>query len=130
MGRMEHRCGTRHALDAAVTLHARGVGAVAGRIREASISGMFVEAPPELFAPRGVIDVEVTLAGPVALRTYRWQAMVVRRTAKGLGLLFDRLRPPAISRLLAATEAASAAAVLPGNVTPLRPVSTREPAPL
>ena len=118
---MEHRCGIRHPLCAAVTLHPRRLGAVAGRIREASISGMFVETAPELFCDNAVVDVEVILPGVSALRTFRWQAMVVRRTENGLGLMFDRLRPPAISRLLAASEGPLPESVpVPDNVTPLR----------
>ena len=101
MGSMDHRCGSRHPLDAAVNLYPRPSLAVRGRIREASISGMFVEAPSGLFTSRSLVEVEVTVPGGPALRTYRWQAMVVRRTDHGIGLLFDRLRPPAIARLLA-----------------------------
>lgn len=128
MGRMDHRCGTRHAVDARVVLYPRGLAGVAGRIREASISGMFVEAPPAVFADNNVIDVEVTLPGVAALRTYRWQAMVVRRTTTGLGLMFDQLRPPAISRLLTATDGALAPAAPPragerSGATPGKPAA-------
>ncbi len=112
MGRMDHRCGMRHAVDARVTLYPHGPDGVPGRIRDASISGMFVEALPDLFGDHGVIEVEVTLPGVTALRTWRWRAMVVRRTGTGLGLMFDQLRPPAIVRLLAAAEAVEPVAVL------------------
>lgn len=104
MARMEHRCGARHPLDAQVFLRPQHFDAVRGCIREASISGMFVNVEPELFCENSVIDVEVTLPGVASLRTYHWQAMVVRRTDSGLGLMFDHLRPPAISRLLAGLE--------------------------
>ncbi|MCC7259245.1 MAG: PilZ domain-containing protein [Gammaproteobacteria bacterium] len=122
---MDHRCGTRYTLDAPVRLSGHGLCGVAGRIREASISGMFVEAPAELFADHSVIDVEVTLPGVAALRTYRWQAMVVRHTDAGLGLMFDRLRPPAISRLLAGTDMPLGAAASGQNfqVTPSEGIS-------
>lgn len=100
MGRMEHRCGIRRAFAANVTLRPCGLVAVPGRIRNASISGMFVEADAGLFADNSVIEVEATLPGTSSLRTFRWQALVVRRTEGGIGLMFDHLRPPAISRLL------------------------------
>lgn len=112
MGRMDHRCGMRHAVDARITLYPHGPDGVPGRIRDASISGMYVEAVPEMFGDNGVIEVEVTLPGVAALRTWRWQAMVVRRTGTGLGLMFDQLRPPAIVRLLAAAGAVEPAAFL------------------
>ena len=91
--------------------------------REVSISGMFVETAPEAFSANSVLDVELTLPGPAGLRTYRWQAMVIRRTTTGIGLMFDRLRPPAITRLLAGLDGGlpheSAAGA--GNVVVLRP---------
>ncbi|WKZ12041.1 MAG: PilZ domain-containing protein [Gammaproteobacteria bacterium] len=102
---MEHRLGTRRPVATAVTLHPPGGIPVAGRIREVSISGMFVETPPELFSGNTVIGVELTLPGSTDLRTYRWQAMVIRKASSGLGLMFDRLRPPAITRLLERLDA-------------------------
>ncbi len=129
MARMEHRCGTRHPVSAAVMLRPHGLDAVPGRIQEASISGMFVEAAPELFCENSVIDVEVTLPGLTVLRTFRWQAMVVRRTGTGLGLMFDRLRPPAISRLLARAQGElPSGPPRPDNVTRLHP-EAQEPRP-
>jgi hypothetical protein len=105
MGRMEHRCGTRHPLEARVTLYARDERSTIAHVREASISGMYVEVLGHEPGLSGVIDVEMTVPGPAGLRTYRWQAMVVRRTETGLGLMFDRVRPPAIVRILAQAEA-------------------------
>lgn len=121
MGPMEHRCGTRQAVSAAVTLYPHDCEPVLGRIQEASISGMFVATAPHLFCENGVIDVEVTVPGTAALRTYRWQAMVVRRTENGLGLMFDRVRPPAIAHLLHARQSEMPRTLPADNVTPLRP---------
>ena len=53
------------------------------------------------------------------MRTYRWQAMVIRTTAAGVGLMFDRLRPPAITRLLAALDTGLSPVTGAGNVTTL-----------
>jgi hypothetical protein len=110
---MEHRCGSRHRIAGTVTLQAAGVGAYPARLVEASISGMFVETAVEApFCCNSVIDIEMTLPGEAALRTYRWQAMVIRKSGTGLGLMFDRLRPPAITRLM---ESAAAGMPLPAR---------------
>lgn len=102
---MEHRFGMRHPLSGRLTLRNPGQGAVTGRLREASISGMFVETAPEFFACHTVVDVEMVLPGTAGLRSFRWQAMVIRRAADGVGLMFDHVRPAAISRLLATARA-------------------------
>lgn len=103
---MEHRCGTRHRVEGELTLRAHGGSAITtARLVEASISGMFIAAPAAPFACNAVIDVEMTLPGDSSLRTYRWQAMVIRKTERGVGLMFDRLRPHAINWLIASAEA-------------------------
>jgi hypothetical protein len=101
---MEHRFGSRRTVRTAVVLHPRGAAPVLAQTREVSISGMFVETTPESFCANSVLDVELTLPGAVGLRTYRWQAMVIRTTPTGVGMMFDRLRPPAITRLLAGID--------------------------
>jgi len=63
-------------------LHCKGT---LNLLSAASISGMYVEVVSELFAEYGVIEVEVTLPGVAALRTWRWRAMVVRRTRSSIG---------------------------------------------
>jgi hypothetical protein len=114
---MEHRCGNRHPLRTLVVLHTTGGIPVRGHTREVSISGMFVDVAPEHFSANSVIDIELTVPGTTGLRRYRWQAMVVRRTGDGVGLMFDRLRPPAIGRLMAIAEMDDVA--LPSRITPL-----------
>src|SRR5512134_741384 len=110
---MEHRFGNRRAVRAAVLLHPHAGGPVDGSTADVSISGMFVETSPHRFPANSVIDVELTLPATTGLRTYRWQAMVIRSTDAGIGLMFDRLRPPAITRLLARIEAGM---VQPGSM--------------
>jgi hypothetical protein len=90
----------RRPVEAPVVLHPRAGLPLVGSVAEVSISGMFVTARPEEFCTNSVIDVEMTLPGAVSLKTYRWQAMVIRKTATGIGLMFDRLRPPAVVALL------------------------------
>jgi hypothetical protein len=106
---MEHRLGIRHAVDARVVLHVPGSNPMHGRVREASISGMFVETRDRFPGLNSVVELEMTLPPEDAGSTFRWQAMVVRRTSTGVGLMFDRLRPIAITRLLASRQAVDVA---------------------
>ena len=131
---MEHRCGTRRAIQVPVVLHPRGASPLPANTREVSISGMFVETPPSLLVLNAVLEVELTLPAATGLRTYRWLAMVVRATPAGVGLMFDRLRPPAILRLLARHDATEPetrrAGDLPANVVALRSSADKVQTPL
>ena len=122
MSHMEHRCGARHAIDGTVLLIAPGLEPVPARLLEASISGMFVAVTPGPFCCNSVIVVEMTLPGDVGLRTFRWQAMVIRKTETGMGLMFDRVRPAAITRLL---DTAAAGMPLPGRTANATVVALR-----
>jgi len=126
MVRMEHRCGARHPLTATVTLYSREGEFVRARMSEVSISGMFVETPAEMFCLNSVIDLEMTVPGTAGLRTYRWKAMVIRKTDHGVGLMFDHVRPPAIVRLMASAEA-GLSAVAASNVVAVRPSAGKSP---
>ncbi len=106
-------------------LRAQGVAARRARILEASISGMFVELPDSPFCCNCVLAVEMTLPGDAGLRTYCWQAMVIRKTDAGMGLMFDRLRPLAITRLM---ESVAAGLPLPAHSAPANVVSLRRAA--
>lgn len=109
---MDHRCGTRQNIPVLATLYPRMAGPVRARVRNMSISGMFVEIRPHaaVLPLQSLVEVEFTIrkAGG-ATRRYRCLAMVARATPEGLGLMFDRLNPPAVVRLLAARQAASRA---------------------
>lgn len=97
---MEHRLGARHSIRTAVVLHARGLPPLIAVTREVSVSGMFIETQASLGEMR-VLDVELTIAcGQEPPRHHRWRAMVVRQTEDGIGVTFDRLRPPAVRLLL------------------------------
>jgi hypothetical protein len=128
---MEHRLGARRPARAAVVLHPHAGAALLAHTREVSISGMFVEAPPALLAAHEVIDVEMTVPVTAGIRTFRWQAMVIRKTASGVGLMFDRLRPPAITRLLANIDAGLVASppAAPASVVSLPSTADRAAAP-
>lgn len=101
---MEHRLGIRHPVAVATILHPRESPPLIGLAREVSISGMFVEVTPRKLVLNSLIEVEISLPAHEAGKTFRWLAMVIRKTETGAGLMFDRLRPPAIMRLIAAAE--------------------------
>jgi hypothetical protein len=123
---MEHRLGARRPVMVNVVLYPHDAPAVLAHTRDVSISGMFVEASAQMLSAHGVMDVEMTLPVATGLRTFRWQAMVIRRTASGAGLMFDRLRPPAITRLLANLDSGlpnGESIALPGKLTERRGAS-------
>lgn len=82
-------------------LYPRDFAPVIGLAREISISGMFVEVPQQKLTMNSLIEVGISIPGGEEIRTFRWHAMVIRQTHAGAGLMFDRLRPPAVMRLLA-----------------------------
>jgi hypothetical protein len=100
---MEHRCGTRQNVPALTTLYPRLAGPIRGWVRDVSISGMFVEleAHPAPLPPQSLVEVELVLSEADGGRRCRCLAMVARETEEGLGLMFDRITPPPIARLLA-----------------------------
>lgn len=114
---MEHRLGIRHPVSVATALYPRESAPVIGLAREVSISGMFVEAPAQGLTTSSLIEVEISLQSNGEARTFRWLAMVIRKTDAGVGLMFDRLRPPAIMRVLAAAEH------MPRLIVPIRGTS-------
>lgn len=101
---MEHRLGIRHPVAVVTILYPRASSPVTGLAREVSISGMFVEVPPQKLVMNSLLEVAISLPDDEAGKTFRWLAMVIRKTDTGAGLMFDRLRPPAIMRLIAAAE--------------------------
>lgn len=98
---MDHRCGTRQHLPALITLYPRLGGPVRAWVRDVSISGMFVEIESGgAMPPQSLVEIEMSRPGADG-RSSRCLAMVARAAADGLALMFDRLNPPAVARLLA-----------------------------
>ena len=102
--RAKHRLGERYPVRVPVVLHPNAATRVPATTRDVSISGMLVETVPVHFSADNVIGIELMLPGIDAPRIYRWQALVVRKTASRLGLMFDRVRPPAIAALIRKLE--------------------------
>lgn len=121
---MEHRLGIRHPVAVATILYPRESVPVIGLAREVSISGMFVEVAPRKLVMNSLLEVEISLPTHEAGKTFRWLAMVIRKTENGAGLMFDRLRPPAIMRLIAAAECVPQLVYDgPCDLSPARPIA-------
>jgi hypothetical protein len=117
MKQMEHRWGGRQRLTLDVLLDCRPLAYGRGRVRDASVSGVFVEttisAPPH--ARVAVVftttDHEAATAPSLArgprlnpigavTRLYRIEAQVARVAADGLALAWGELNPPGYRELL------------------------------
>ncbi len=96
---MEHRCGVRRNLGLTVLVRRRGwAGSVVAQMTDLSISGAFIEAPPESFPLYSVVQFEATRPGG-ASRLMTCKAMVARVGVNGVGLVFDQIRPRGLSAL-------------------------------
>jgi len=101
---MEHRWGKRSALDIPVRLRLRSGAVDAGRIANASLSGVFVRTPARLPVFTHVL-VELEVGGAQQSRPHCIPAYVVRAAPDGVGLEWSEFAPPAIATLLARTIA-------------------------
>ena len=92
---MEHRCGVRRPLDRTVLVRRRGwAGSLVARLVDLSISGAFIEGPPNAFPLYALVKIELTPPG-VGTRgqLLTCHAMVARVGVNGVGLAFDEVRP-------------------------------------
>ena len=86
---MEHRLASRRPVDVEVVVEIGATRVCVGRVRDVSLSGVFVE----------VFGVEVGADVPVRLtfvlpdapssRSHRWHGYVVRSAQNGIGLIFE-----------------------------------------
>lgn len=112
---MEHRYGGRRALGLPAFARRKGWrGSVVGRLRDISVSGVFLEAAPGAFPLRSVVLVEVALPDAVVRSPLRARATVARVAADGVGLAFERIRPAGFAPLFAQL------------LSPLRPGCSRQ----
>jgi hypothetical protein len=123
---MDHRCGTRQTVPGEIVLCRRFSDPVRGRVRNISISGLFVELELDAseFALQSLVEVELTPPGGAGGRSCRCLAVVARTTPDGLGLMFDRVKPPAVVRFLAASDAALARPAIQPKLRAVRSVSS------
>lgn len=113
---MEHRCGLRRNLDLTVLVRRRGwAGSVVARLHDISISGAFVEGPPEAFPLYSFVQLEATPPGGASARLMTCRAMVARVGSTGVGLVFDQVRPAGFAPLFTPAAASSHAAERPAR---------------
>ena len=97
---MEHRLGTRHAIDLEVHLRTWGSRVLAtGRIRDLSVSGAFVTTQ---LPCRPLLQVAVQIVPPGQSRrsSIPVQGQIVRVDEGGIGLEWDDLQPQLLTQLL------------------------------
>ena len=108
---MEHRCGARRSLGLTVLVRRRGwAGSVVARLTDISISGAFIEGPPEAFPLYSLVQLEATPPGGSSTRLMSCRALVARVGVNGVGVVFDQLRPVGLAPLFAPVLVASAPA--------------------
>ena len=99
---MNHRCGERHRLAATMLLRRPGWGGCfVGRLVDLSVSGAFVATRVWAFPVGSVVRLETAATIDGVARLLRCQAMVVRASRTGIGLMFDEIGPPGFTALLA-----------------------------
>lgn len=104
---MEHRCGTRYALQYPVTLLLADSHSVSGVIRNLAAGGMLVDALSQSPPRHSLVQVIVHTPRAVT-RLWRWPALVLRSGEDHVALMFDRLRFAELPGLLAAVREAEA----------------------
>lgn len=104
---MDHRCGERRRVRLTVLLRRNGwSGCIVGRLMDLSVTGAFIEVPPQAFPLHTVVRLEAALPFDLAPRLTHCRAMVVRTDPGGIGIVFDEMRPSAFTPLFAANSAA------------------------
>jgi hypothetical protein len=85
---MEHRWSARKSVDGNVVVECPRVGLVRAIMRDVSLSGMFVETGPLVLPLNAPVSVVFNLPSDSHERDYCLQAMIVRHTTKGAGIMF------------------------------------------
>lgn len=100
---MEHRWGRRVSTSVVVRIDARPGVLVVGRLRNASLSGGYVEGVPPL-PLLACVHVELEWGARQRQETGRVRAHVVRSDSGGLGVEWAEFAPAAIRTLMAACD--------------------------
>ena len=116
---MEHRWGRRIPVNLGVTLHCRSVGRLRGRLHDLSSGGAFVHVPAML-APNTRTELVFTVRHEGTAQIHRFDAVVSRVGAHGVGLMFLQFDPQKLSALLHRLELQATPRLLTGprSVTP------------
>jgi hypothetical protein len=98
---MEHRCGTRRAIDARVVVDCRPTGLIHGRIQNISAGGLYVKMRPQRGMANDNVKIVLLRRHGAVCRIYRMPAVVIRWSSDGAGLMFSDLTANAFYTLLA-----------------------------
>jgi hypothetical protein len=98
---MEHRCGTRRAIDAGIFVDCRPAGLVRARVRNISVGGLYVKMRPMPGLANDQVSVIFVRRERGVSRVYRLPAIIVRWTREGAGLMFTELTSNSFYALLA-----------------------------
>ncbi len=109
---MEHRWFARKPISGSVVVECPRVGRVTAYMRDVSLTGMFVESPQTIFPLNTPVVVSFSLPRQRRFGGYRLQAMIMRRGARGAGLMFLDLGSGTAQALRRELDGA---ATVPGN---------------
>lgn len=124
---MEHRWGRRIAVDLSVTLHCRPTGRLRGRLRDLSSGGAFVQIPAFL-TPNARVEMVFTVKHGRTAQIHRFETAVSRVAANGIGLMFVRFDPKALSKLMLHLEHDAALRLLTAPRAPAHGMGVDRPA--
>jgi hypothetical protein len=85
---MEHRIGQRSSCALSVILRTRDGRLINGEIRDISAGGAFIRIADDIAAPRGLVELTFEALFPER-KLCKWSSLVVRRSADGIGVMFD-----------------------------------------
>lgn len=89
--RMEHRCATRRPVCLNVLIYRQGLPIQAGRTRDLSTDGAFVETKGLCCNKDDCLDVEFLATGHFGCERFRVKALVVHSSKEGIGFEFNTL---------------------------------------
>lgn len=86
---IEHRWGVRQPANFEVIIDYPRLGLVRGRIRDISLTGLYIETDIRL-PLHTCVNLAITVRDSGTMRICRWSAMVTRVTPLGAGMMLDR----------------------------------------
>jgi len=107
---MEHRCNRRQAVSLDANVQCRRLGRMVGRIRNIGLGGLFIETGWRRPALNTIVELLFSIPLEGELCPCRIRALVVHRSERGVGLMFEELGPQIRSLLNRLTEHAPVAA--------------------
>lgn len=97
---MEHRLGTRHAIDLEVYLRTWGsTVSTRGRLKDLSVSGAFV-ATGLPCRPWLHVTAQIVLAGQSRRNCVPVEGLIVRLAENGIGVEWDELQPKLLTQFI------------------------------